>query len=106
MASPLAVIVVGKKTVVPFGFLLGDNPGEMIKGDMLPILLMSSKKDDPLVNGELTSAALVGKLCGATAARGKVLPTRACGEGGGRVGVRGSPLGRAAGGARVKGEYN
>jgi len=103
LASPFAVMVVGKNTVVPFGFLLGDKPGEMINGEMLPILLMSSKKD-PLVNGEFARAALVGKLCGATAARGNVLPMRACGEGGGRVGVRGRPPGRAAGGARVNGE--
>lgn len=62
LASPFAVIVVGKNTVVPFGFLFGDKPGDIMNGEMLPILLMSSKKDDPFVNGELTMAALVGRL--------------------------------------------
>ena len=61
LASPLAVIVVGKKTVVPFGFLLGDSPGDIMNGEMLPILLMSSKKD-VFAKGELTRAALVGRL--------------------------------------------
>ena len=77
LASPLAVMVVGKKTVVPFGFLLGDKPGDIINGEMLPILFMSSRKEEALVKGEFTNAALVGKLCGATAAKGKVLPMRA-----------------------------
>lgn len=61
LASPLAVMVVGKNTVVPFGFLLGDRPGDMMNGEMLPILLISSKNEDPLVNGELASEALVGR---------------------------------------------
>lgn len=106
LASALAVMVDGKKIVVPFGFLLGESPGETMNGEMLPILARSSKKDVVLENGELISVALVGRPCGVIAVRGKVLPMRACGEGGGKVGVRGSPIGRAAWGARVKGEYS
>ncbi len=81
-ASPFAVIVVGKNTVVPLAFLVGERPGpgDMIKGDILPIFVSSSMKLIPLPNGELIKAADVGS----------VPPTIACGEGGGRVGVFGS----------------
>ena len=57
-----------------------------------------------LEKGELTSVALVGRPCGAMAVSGKVLPMRAWGEGGGRVGVLGNPAGKAAWGASVNGE--
>lgn len=63
LASPLAVIVVGKK-IVPFAFLVGERPGpgDIIKGDigMLPSLVMSSMNPDPLLNGRV---AEVGKPC-------------------------------------------
>ena len=95
-ASPFAVIVVGKKTVVPFAFLVGERPGpgDIMKGDMLPILVSSSMKLVPLPNGEFTRAAEVGKAP----------PIIACGEGGGRVGVLGKVPGIPQGGARVNGE--
>ena len=61
LASPLAVIVVGKKMVVPFGLRFGERLGETMKGDMLPILVISSKNDPALVKGDPTKvAALVG----------------------------------------------
>ena len=82
-ASPFAVMVVGKKTVVPFAFLVGESPGpgDIMNGDMLPILVNSSMKPEPLPNGELTRVADVGRAP----------PMIAWGEGGGSVGV----LGRA-----------
>ncbi len=61
LASPLAVIVVGKNIVVPFGLRLGEREGETMNGDMLPIFVISSKNELPLVNGEPTRAALVGR---------------------------------------------
>ena len=96
LASPL-VTPVGKNTVVPF-VLLGDKPGpgETMNGEMLPIFVNSSMKL-PFPNGELTSVADVGIPCGP-------MPTRACGDGGGRVGVFGREQGMTEGGARLKGE--
>lgn len=96
-ASPLAVIVVGKNTVVPLAFLVGESPGpgDMIKGDILPIFVSSSMKLVPFPNGEFTMADEVGREP----------PMIACGEGGGSVGVLGSVPGIPAGGARVNGEY-
>ena len=62
LASPLAVIVVGKNIVVPLGLRLGEREGETMKGDMLPILVISSRKELPFVNGEpMRVAALVGR---------------------------------------------
>lgn len=95
-ASPLAVMVVGKKIVVPFDRRVGERlgPGDMMNGDMLPIFVKSSMKLFPLLNGEPTSVAEVGRAP----------PTMACGEGGGRVGVLGREDGML-GGWSVKGEY-
>ena len=95
-ASPL-VTVVGKKTVVPLVFL-GEipGPGETINGDMLPIFVNSSMKL-PFPNGEFTKVAEVGIPWG-------LIPTRAWGEGGGRVGVLGREPGIMVGGARLNGE--
>lgn len=103
LASPLAVMVVGKNTVVPpplvfFGEKPG--PGDMINGDTgNPSLAISSIMFVPLPNGELTSVAEVGSPW---EARGKAPPTMAWGDGGGSVGVFGRLPGM--GGARVKGE--
>ncbi len=90
------MIVVGKNTVVPLAFLVGDSPGpgDIIKGDILPIFVSSSMKLVPLPNGEFTNADDVGSEP----------PTIACGEGGGRVGVFGRVPGIHEGGARVNGE--
>ena len=95
-ASPF-VTPVGKNTVVPFAFF-GDSPGpgDTMKGDMLPIFVNSSMKL-PFPNGELTRVAEVGIPWGP-------IPTRAWGEGGGRVGVLGSDPGITDGGARLNGE--
>ena len=60
LASPLAVIVVGKNIVVPFGFRFGDKLGDTMKGDILPIFVMSSKNEVPFAKGEFTRVALVG----------------------------------------------
>ncbi len=75
LASALAVIVVGKNTVVPLVFL-GDAPlpplpplpmptppGDiMVKGEtgILPNFAISSMKLEPLQKGELTRLAEVG----------------------------------------------
>ena len=104
-ASPLAVMVVGKKMVVPLGLRFGERLGETMKGDMLPILVMSSKNDPALVKGELTSVALVGRPWLVMAVKGKLLLAMAWGEGGGSVGVRGRLPVSPVGGARANGEY-
>lgn len=83
MASPLAVIVVGKKTVaVPLVFFgeLAPSPNPpppgdmMVKGDtgMLPNFAISSMKLEPLPKGELTKFAEVGSPW---EVRGKAPPT-------------------------------
>lgn len=79
-ASPLGIV--GKKTVVPFVFF-GEmpGPGDTMNGDILPIFVNSSMKL-PLPNGEFTSVADVGIPWG-------LIPTRAWGDGGGKVGVFG-----------------
>lgn len=105
LASPFAVIVVGKN-IVPFGFLVGENPGpgDIMNGDTgIPLsLVRSSMKQVPLPNGELTKVAEVGNPCEVS---GNAPPTIACGEGGGSVGVFGREPGIPVGGARVNGEY-
>lgn len=76
-------MVVGKK-IVPF-FLVGESPGDMMKGDILGIRMSSMP---PLPKGEFINVAEVGRpwlVMGNP-------PMRAWGDGGGRVGV----LGRAA----------
>lgn len=82
MASPLAVIVVGKKTVAVPLALFGELdpspdplPGDMmVKGDtgMLPNFAISSMKLEPLPKGELTKFAEVGSPW---EVRGKAPPT-------------------------------
>ena len=66
LASPFAVIVVGKN-IVPLGFLVGENPGpgDIMNGDTgIPLsLVRSSMKQVPLPNGELTKVAEVGNPC-------------------------------------------
>lgn len=105
LASPLAVMVVGKKTAVPLVFLGEPPPGDMIvKGDtgmFPPYFEISSMKIEPLVQkGGLTRLAEVGSPCEVI---GKAPPTMVWGDGGGRVGVLGREPGM--GGAREKGEY-
>lgn len=117
LASPLAVIVVGKKTVaVPLAFFgelfpipdpapppPAPPPGDMmVKGEtgMLPNLAISSMKLEPLPKGELARLADVGRPW---EVRGKAPPTMVWGDGGGRVGVLGRDPGM--GGASVNGEY-
>lgn len=58
-------MVVGKNTVAPPLVFLGDNPGPgdiTVKGEIgkAPILVISSIKLAPLLNGELTRVAEVG----------------------------------------------
>lgn len=77
-----------------------------MNGEMLPILVMSSRKDPALVKGEPTSVAvLVGKPWLVIAVNGKLVLAIAWGDGGGRVGVRGRPPVSPVGGAKVNGEY-
>ena len=85
--------------VVPLGRRLGEREGETMKGEMLPIFVMSSRKEAPLI-------LLVEKEGWAIAVRaGKEEQlTMACGEGGGRVGVRGRLPWRPPWGAKEKGE--
>lgn len=102
LASPLAVMVVGKNTVAPPLVFFGEKPGpgDMINGDTgNPSLAISSIMFVPLPKGELTSVAEVGSPWEAS---GNAPPTIACGDGGGRVGVLGRLPGM--GGPRVKGE--
>ena len=119
LASPLAVMVVGKKTAAALLLFFGEPapppatappappapapPGDMmVNGDTGTVVLnlaISSMKLEPLPKGELTRLAEVGRPW---EVRGKAPPTMVCGDGGGSVGVLGREPGM--GGARVKGE--
>lgn len=56
LASPLAVMVVGKN-ILPL-FLVGDSPGDIMNGDILGIRISSNP---PLPKGEFINVAEVGR---------------------------------------------